>query len=62
MSQDHVKKADRLSDNNDVQQPLKATGTNDTGFDWATDGAKLVDKPKKGDTLMGEDGITGRIR
>ncbi|RFU65255.1 hypothetical protein [Peribacillus glennii] len=62
MQEDQLKNADRLSDNKDVQKPIKATGTNESGFDWATDGAKLTDKPKNGDTLTGDDGFRGRLR
>jgi hypothetical protein len=50
----------------DVQQPLMSTGTSEPGFDWEKEGYQPMDRPaarpKIGETLIGDDGITGRVR
>ena len=45
-----------------VEQPLMSKNTTDTGFEKDTKKSKLASKPKIGETIMGDDGITGRIR
>ena len=45
-----------------VEQPLMSTGTTEPGFERNTKNAKLASKPKIGETIIGEDGITGRMR
>lgn len=49
-----------------VEQPLMSTGTTEPGFNWEKDGYQPKDRPaaqpKIGETLLGDDGITGRIR
>jgi hypothetical protein len=45
-----------------VEQPLMSTATTEAGFDRNTKKEKLAAKPKIGDTIIGDDGITGRIR
>jgi hypothetical protein len=50
----------------DVEQPLMSTGTSEPGFDSENKGYQPMDRPasrpKIGDTLLGDDGITGRVR
>lgn len=48
--------------NENLKQPLMSTGTSEAGFDRDTKGSKPVSKPKIGETILGDDGITGRIR
>lgn len=45
-----------------VEQPLMSTGTTEAGFEKDTKKSKLASKPKIGETIVGDDGITGRIR
>lgn len=45
-----------------VEQPLMSTATTEAGYDRTTKKAKLAAKPKIGETIIGDDGITGRIR
>jgi hypothetical protein len=45
-----------------VEQPLMSTGNTEAGFDKDTKKRKLASKPKIGETIIGDDGITGRIR
>jgi hypothetical protein len=45
-----------------VEQPLMSTATTEAGFDRNTKKAKQAAQPKIGETIMGDDGITGRIR
>ncbi|HZG73391.1 MAG TPA: hypothetical protein VEY51_17785 [Chondromyces sp.] len=62
MSQNKEKKVEHTS--GAMEQPLMSTGTVEPGFDWDKDKSKnkLAAVPKIGETLMGEDGITGQIR
>jgi hypothetical protein len=39
-----------------------STGTTEAGFEKDTRKSKLASKPKIGETIVGDDGITGRIR
>jgi hypothetical protein len=45
-----------------VEQPLMSTGTTEAGFEKDTKKSKLASRPKIGETILGDDGITGRIR
>ena len=45
-----------------LDQPLMSTGTTEPGFKIDTKNAKLASKPKIGETIVGDDGINGRIR
>jgi hypothetical protein len=45
-----------------VEQPLMSKGTTEAGFEKDTKKSKLASKPKIGETIIGDDGITGRIR
>jgi hypothetical protein len=45
-----------------LDQPLMSTGTTEPGFKKDTKKSKLASKPKIGETIVGDDGITGRIR
>jgi hypothetical protein len=45
-----------------VEQPFMSTATTEAGFDRNTKKAKRAAQPKIGETIMGDDGITGRIR
>ncbi|WP_404328169.1 hypothetical protein [Mesobacillus maritimus] len=45
-----------------VEQPLMSTATTEAGFEKNTKKEKLAAKPKIGETIIGDDGITGRIR
>lgn len=45
-----------------VEQPLMSIDTTETGFEKDTKKSKIASKPKIGETIMGDDGITGRIR
>ena len=45
-----------------VDQSLMSADTTETGFEKDTKKSKLASKPKIGETIMGDDGITGRIR
>jgi hypothetical protein len=45
-----------------VEQPFMSTGTTEAGFEMDTKKSKLASKPKIGKTIVGDDGITGRIR
>ena len=45
-----------------VEQPFMSTDTKETGFEKDTKKSKLASKPKIGETIIGDDGITGRIR
>ena len=44
-----------------IEQPLMSTGTTEPGFDRETKKDKLESKPKIGETIIGDDGITGKI-
>jgi len=46
-----------------VEQPFMSTATSEAGFNKnKKNDAKHTGKPKIGETIMGDDGITGRIR
>jgi hypothetical protein len=45
-----------------VEQPFLSKNTIETGFEKDTKKSKLASKPKIGETIIGDDGITGRIR
>lgn len=45
-----------------LDQPLMSTGTDEPGFKKDTKNAKLASKPKIGETIVGDNGIEGRIR
>lgn len=45
-----------------VEQPSMAKSSTDLGVEKQTKNAKLASKPKIGETIIGDDGITGRIR
>jgi hypothetical protein len=43
-----------------VEQPLAISA--EPGFEKQTKNSKLASKPKIGETIVGDDGITGRMR
>lgn len=45
-----------------VEPGLMSDVTNDPRYKKDTKNQKLAGKPKVGETLLGDDGITGRIR
>ncbi|WP_409300822.1 hypothetical protein [Peribacillus sp. SCS-155] len=45
-----------------VGEPLLSTGDSEAHFKEDTKNSKLTSIPKRGETLLGEDGITGRVR
>ena len=45
-----------------VEQPFMSTDTKETGFEKDPKKSKLASKPKIGETIIGDEGITGRIR
>jgi hypothetical protein len=45
-----------------VEQPLMSTATTEAGFDKNNKKKRHAVEPKIGETIMGDDGITGRIR
>jgi hypothetical protein len=45
-----------------VEPSLMSTVTNDSRYEKDTKNKKLAAKPKVGETIVGDDGITGRIR
>jgi hypothetical protein len=45
-----------------VEQPLMSTATTEAGFDRNNKKKRHAVEPKIGETIMGDDGITGRIR
>ncbi len=45
-----------------LKQPLMSTGTTEPGFDKNRNDKQKAEAPKIGETLIGDDGITGRIR
>ncbi|WP_394236475.1 hypothetical protein [Niallia oryzisoli] len=45
-----------------VDQPSMAKSRTDLGIEKETKNAKLASKPRVGETIIGNDGITGRIR
>jgi hypothetical protein len=47
---------------NFVEQPLMSTGTSEAGFDNDTMKSKPGSKPRIGKAILGDDGITGRIK
>jgi hypothetical protein len=52
----------KLKTEDPLDQPLMSTGTTEPGFKKDTKNAKLADKPKIGETIVGDDGINGRHR
>lgn len=49
-------------DDDSLKQPLMSTGTTEAGYKKEETKTKAVTQPKIGETIMGDDGITGRIR
>jgi hypothetical protein len=45
-----------------VEPPLIPTGSLEPRYEKDSKNAKLASKPKVGETIIGDDGITGRIR
>jgi len=45
-----------------VDQPSMAKSSTDLGMEKETKNAKLASKPKIGETIVGDDGIKGRMR
>lgn len=43
-----------------VEQPLMSTGTTQAGFEKDTKKSKVVSKPKIGEIIVGDYGITGK--
>jgi hypothetical protein len=43
-----------------VTQPLMSTGTTEPSFDWVTNATSSSDKPKIGNTVIGEKESNGR--
>lgn len=58
MPQHNSKNTEKTLDITGVEQPLMSTGTTEPGFDWNKGKTKLAAKPKIGETLIGEDGMT----
>ncbi|WP_156324380.1 hypothetical protein [Bacillus sp. FJAT-27251] len=46
----------------DTVQPLMSTGTAEPGFKKENKENRLTDIPRIGQGIMGDDGITGKIR
>ena len=45
-----------------VEQSFMSTGSTEDEIEKDTRKSKLASKPKVGETILGDDGITGRIR
>lgn len=54
--------AHKENKNEVVNQPLMSTGTTEVGFSKENKQKQPTSKPKIGESLMGDNGITGRIR
>lgn len=58
----NIKRTENTIDTVSLKQPLMSTGTTEPGFKGNPEDHKKAAAPKIGETLMGDDGITGRIR
>jgi hypothetical protein len=59
MKEVHTVKNEKLT--SDMEQPLMSTGTSEAGFKKENE-KRVAEVPKIGQGIMGDDGITGKIR
>ncbi|WP_223596578.1 hypothetical protein [Neobacillus bataviensis] len=49
-------KPENSSDPSGMEQPLLSTGSTEAGFNWNSDDKEQAQKPRIGNTVVGEDG------
>jgi vacuolar-type H+-ATPase subunit F/Vma7 len=61
-----LERRDRMEKNEElpyfVEEPALSTGNTKAELEEQTKNSELVSKPKIGETIIGDDGITGQIR